>query len=101
MPKARTARQEAAVFQDPPPPQRAQKGRWREVLEPLLQAPGRWALIFTAESPAKAQGTVGNLKQRMVIIPNTEDNWEFISRDCEVYAKYMGKKQRARVRRVK
>ena len=99
MAKAKQATQ--IVFEDPPLPGRSQRGRWYELLKPLIQHPNRWAKIHTAANPSKAQGTAANLTQRLVLIPNTEDNWSFISRDTDVYAKYMGKKPRARVRRAK
>lgn len=88
------------VFQDPPAPQRHQRGRWVEILNEVLKRPNRWALIHTAETASQAQGAVSNLNQRVVHIPRPDDEWQFLSRDNEVYAIYRGK-SRASVRRAK
>lgn len=84
-------------FKDPPPAGRGAKGRWVTILEPLVQAPGRWAKIATYTTPEEAWDAADNLRRRNVLIPKPDANWEFISRSAEVFAKY-GRK-RASVRR--
>lgn len=88
-------------FKKPPPKRSANRGIWVDRIEPLCAHPGRWALIFTAETVEQAQNAVDNLNRRRVRIPRPDHNWGFVSRDLEVYAEYRGPgRKRASVRRT-
>jgi hypothetical protein len=65
---------------------------WANRLLPLMQHPGKWALIYVCETPEAANRAQSNLHSRAVIIPEPKHTWEFAARWCEVYAVYRGKR---------
>ncbi len=75
------------VWKDPPPKERA----WAVRLEPLVEKPGRWALVHRAPTERTARNTAWRLAKRTYRIPQAHDVWEFEHRGTEVYARYVGK----------
>lgn len=89
-------------WRDPPPRGHGTgQGKWRAILQPLVDNPGRWAMIASCDDADKAEHTAGNLRSRRVLIPHPEHDWEFISRVDEVFAIYHGRTRNAGVRRAK
>lgn len=70
-------------------------GEWMRMLEPLMNQPGRWAIVARKQSRSVASTTAQNLRQRIVRIPTGQ--WEFASRtvdgEARVYARYLGNGQ--------
>jgi hypothetical protein len=87
-------------WRDPPPKGKGGRGRWEQILMPLVRNPGRWAMIFRARTVQQAMDTRDNLHKRRVMIPCPDEEWSFTSRKHEVFAIYRGKSN-ARVRRAK
>lgn len=85
--------QKVEFVNEPPRPKQGLVGRWANQLMPLVGNPGNWALIYTCENPAQAYKLQSNLHRRQVLIPEPEHDWEFVSRGCEVYAIYRGRKR--------
>lgn len=85
------------TWKDPPPIERRINSRyyidWKEHLSPLLERPGEWALIHTAESAADAAQVAVSLKNGKRSTPRPRDPWEFTRRGKEVYARYLGPKE--------
>lgn len=79
-----------------PPPNTVARGVWLEWLQPLVERPGRWAVVYEAETPKRAGWLVQNLKQRRVAIPSPEHEWSFVSRGPLIYARYDGRKHKRR-----
>jgi len=82
-------KQATVRFVDELPP-RNQYSPWVERLAPLIQAPRRWAEVFTADNPDKARDAVSNLNRRKVQIPRSDHDWHFASRGNLVFAMYGG-----------
>lgn len=80
---------------------------WNTILTVLLDHPGRWARVREMESIQQAGDAASNLRKRAIRIPRSDHEWEFASRGADVYAKYVGpknreiKKQPKAMRRVK
>jgi hypothetical protein len=79
-----------------PPASGTNRGVWLERLAPLIEQPDRWAQVYEAETPKRANGLVANLTRRRVAIPHPEHAWSFASRGPVVYARYDGPKRRQR-----
>lgn len=77
-----------------PLPTASGRGAWLERLQPLTEQRGRWAQVYEATTPRRANGLVQNLKRRRVTIPLPEQEWSFASRGPIVYARYEGRKRR-------
>jgi hypothetical protein len=85
--------QKIKFVDEPPHKQGGMTGKWMQQLSPLLEHPGRWALIYTCEHPAAANKLQSNLHARQVLIPEPNHVWEFAARGNEVYAVYRGRKR--------
>ena len=74
------------VWKDPP----TQDNRyvWVDVLAPLVDHPGRWAIVRTTKTSAVARSTVDNLNRGTLRPP--PGRWEFRASGCEVFARYLG-----------
>jgi hypothetical protein len=59
-----------------------------ELLTPLLQHPGKWAMVRTADTTQKASGMAASLRKDNAKIP--AGKWEFAARSGEVFARYVG-----------
>ena len=81
-----------------PLPQASGRGVWLERLQPLTEQPGRWAQVYQATTPRRANGLVQNLKRRRAMIPFPEHEWSFASRGSIVYARYEGAPKRRRAK---
>lgn len=99
-PKARNTAGVVFLDGDPPPPTERQNGRWQVLLAPLVKNPSVWAQIAVADTVEQASDMVYNLRSRKVKIPQPKDDWEFLARECHVYAIYRGTGN-ASVRRAK
>lgn len=81
-------------WRDPAPSRRGfgsgTAGVWIERLKPLTAHAGRWAVIYKAEDgkTSKASGMAASLRGEKTRKP--AGKWEFTSRGCEVYARYIG-----------
>lgn len=62
-------------------------GGWFDVLAPLRERPGVWAVVRRCEHAATAANTAGNLRRGSVKRP---DGYEFSARKECVYARYVG-----------
>lgn len=81
-----------------PPAERG--GMWRQTLAPVMDQPGRWALVRDYRRKPSAVDAVRKLRQAAdgkghVVIPPGE--WEFVQRQMEpttarwgVWARYLG-----------
>jgi len=86
------SKQEDVQFVDELPSRRVNApNSWANRLLPLLEHPGKWALIYVSDSPIAANRIQSNLHGRKLVIPEPKHNWEFAARWCEVYAVYRGK----------
>jgi hypothetical protein len=82
-----------AQFIEGDPPQGphipAKRGKWQELLAPLVDRPNTWAIVHRGSN---SPGAAGNLRAGKVIMPPGQ--WEFVSRTVEgqgrVYARYLG-----------
>jgi hypothetical protein len=59
-----------------------------EVLAPLVEHPGKWAVVKKAEDNQKASTTAASLRKDTARKP--EGKWEFVARQGEVFARYVG-----------
>lgn len=84
--------QEIKFVDMPPRKSGGMIGRWMQQLSPLVDNPGRWALIYTCEHPGAANKLQSNLHSRKLLIPEPNHDWEFAARGSEVYAVYRGRK---------
>ena len=100
MPRAVRKEQSVEFVPEVPPKMGGDTGRWANHLLPLLKKPHKWALIYTCESPEKANKLQSNLHARQVLIPEPTHVWQFAARGCEVYAIYRGQKNNASIRRA-
>lgn len=85
------------IWCDPPP---AVRSLWRELLDPVTERPGDWALVRTYGRHSSAVDAVRKLRLASrgggnVVIP--EGQWEFVQRPIErhkpewgVWARYGG-----------
>jgi hypothetical protein len=79
---------------------------WMEILAPLVNAPGQWAIVREYDTAEGAYTAQSNLSRRHVNIPRPKDEWSFAAREGALYACYRGpirqqrKKSSARVRRT-
>jgi hypothetical protein len=87
------------TWKDPPPRTGGKgiAGIWLKALAPLLEEPGRWALVKSFESQQAAGSCAQSLAKRRVQIPHPDHEWEFVSRKsdngsdgADVYARYLG-----------
>jgi hypothetical protein len=76
------------VWEDLPPAPSSTRGKWRQVLEQLMERPGEWARIAEFDHVRKARSLAHNLNRRKVAVP--PGRWEYASRDKRVYARYLG-----------
>ena len=92
---ARKQREQGETFVTKPPPKKSggETGRWINQLLPLIEHPGRWALVYTCEHPEQANKLQSNLHARMLLIPEPNHDWQFAARGYEVYAIYRGRKR--------
>jgi hypothetical protein len=79
---------EEIIWKDPPMGKN-RGGVWVKRLSPLMEHPGRWALVHQSGNSS----TITYLKRRITLIPDGE--WEFKSRRIEngrteIYARYLG-----------
>lgn len=80
------------VWEDPGP-SASGLGQWVERLQPLVEAPGRWARVKEFKSQGAASSTMSQLKRRQRQMPPGE--WEFVTRGLPdgrgaLYARYIG-----------
>lgn len=79
------------VWEDPAPRRTGRGGQfgiWIERLSPLLEHPGRWAVVLESETPSRAYGIAHNLSHHRLRVPPGE--WEYTARGNKVYARYLG-----------
>lgn len=84
---------DAIQWKDPAPSKRgfgSKAGVWVDRLQPLLQHPGRWAVVYKAEDgkAQKASGMAASLRGDKTRKP--AGKWEFTARADEVFARYIG-----------
>lgn len=85
------------VWEDPPVTAGGFGGiNWGDVLAPLKDYPGRWALVHTGD-PKKVRTKASNLTRGNVARGRVEPSeWEFVSRTVDgegrMYARYLGPK---------
>ena len=97
------------VWEDPPFAGVGQRTNWVEVLEPLMQSPGRWARVAEKDLPGTANSLAnamrrgaqeGRAKNNYVNVPPGQ--WEFVMRTVYdeanephyyVYARYLGEEE--------
>lgn len=77
------------VWKDPP----TKKRSWAARLEPLVNKPGRWALVSESPTQGTARTVARRLNKRLYRVPHPEHVWEFEQRGVEVYARYVGKEK--------
>jgi len=88
-------KEQVVEFVDDLPPQSYNRP-WVNRLLPLLDRPGVWALVHTADNPEQANKVQSNLHQRQVYIPEPDHVWQFAARGCQVYGVYRGRKRGVR-----
>ncbi len=85
------------IWKDPPtenaPVKRTYHRPWVTRLEPVMERPGKWALVDIFSHYQKAQRTAYRLTQRAVVLP--PGRWEFLAvrtedRGGELYARFLG-----------
>jgi hypothetical protein len=78
-------------WRDPPRP-RGQKDVWIARLLPLMEEPGRWAVVYRTANPRTARTTISGLRHDTTRIP--PGKWEFAADTHadppEVFARYIG-----------
>ncbi len=80
------------IWEEPPRlTRRAYVGRqvWTDRLAPLMEGPGRWAMVHTYKTVGAAASTASQLRRGMVVSVPT-GTWEFAARGPKVYARYLG-----------
>ena len=78
-------------WRDPGPSRRgfgARGGVWVDRLRPLMDHPGRWAVVYKTDKQTKASGMAAALRQGKTRKP--EGKWDIRSRGLEVFAQYVG-----------
>ena len=80
-------------FRDPPNTRSGARGPrgigvWVELLTPLIDHPGKWAVVRKTEKPVQASGMAASLRKENAKIP--PGKWEFAARQGEVFARYVG-----------
>lgn len=83
------------IWQDPPGITNRSGGPprvWEPLLTPLMEHPGRWALVKSYTAASSARNSVTGLRLGRVRAP--AGRWEFTSRtngdSADVYARYLG-----------
>ena len=73
---------------------------WMERVQPLMEKPCEWAKIADyGDDLKKASVTVSNLK-RHIKLPTHSSEWEFVSRQGGVWARYLGGQPKRRRRQA-
>ena len=85
--------QKVQFVKEPPRKRGGMFGKWMVQLQPLVENPNRWALVYTCETPMHANKLQSNLHARLVNIPEPNHVWEFAARGSEVYAIYRGRRR--------
>jgi hypothetical protein len=72
------------------PPETWGGGRmtWRELLAPLVERPNEWAMVRACRTHNEAAQIAWQLRSGRLTKPAGE--WEFVSRNGEVFARYLG-----------
>lgn len=70
------------------------KSVWEERLEPLLERPGDWAVVFTCDTPEAAYVHCSNLRNGRLTLPEAPGIFQFAAQKSEdgkgeVFARYM------------
>ena len=60
--------------------------QWAKTLEPLRERPTVWAMVRAFGSHNGAAQAVTRLRKN----DNLDGKWEFVARDTEVFARYVG-----------
>jgi hypothetical protein len=71
-----------------PPPQITRRGAWDTYLLPVMEHPGRWAMIRSGENSKQASTWAANLRRSRSTVP--PGKWEFVVRGHELFARYIG-----------
>lgn len=84
------------TWQNPPAPRKSQRGpAWLDILEPLSERPGEWAMVRTFTHNANGRASVSNFK-RSEALKESGKRYEFTCRwiaeedTLYVYARYLG-----------
>lgn len=83
-----------AVYAEPKweaPTKTEKQGKYERVLEPLMEKPDTWAKVGDYKSDNSAYQAALNLRHGRYSIPGSPEEWEFVSDDTAVFAKYIGK----------
>lgn len=76
-------------WRDPPSAYSGRKaGDWANVLLPLMERPGQWAMVRRYENKASCQASAYALRNRRLKYP--AGSWEFVARDGELFVRYLG-----------
>jgi hypothetical protein len=62
-----------------------------------MKHPGKWSVLATLETAAKAASAAGHLREPRT--PKPEGRWSFASREADVYARFDGPPETPRKRR--
>lgn len=94
------------VWEDPPyvqeyNPRPGPESLWYQRLLPVMERPGQWAMVKEAKITS-AKSLVGQLRRRILLVPDAEGQWEFVSTQSKedgnrrIYARYLGPKEEDR-----
>ena len=79
------------------PPERRQRSKWEQMLQPFLGRPGEWGRIDML-SEARAKNAAQNLRAGVVKAPDGE--WDFRSHGTWLYAMYVGEADTRKVAKL-
>ena len=63
-------------------------GIWKLRLGPAVKRSGRWVLVSKRDNEDNTRATVSQLNRRQLLIPHSDDEWEFAARGVDVWARY-------------
>lgn len=85
-----------AVYEEPvweEPTVTSKMRKYERVMAPLMDYPEHWGKIAEYKSDSSAYQAAINLRKGQYVIPGEPEQWEFVSDENAVYARFVGNEQ--------